>query len=397
MRVAIRIKPPGGREEALAPPVDRVYNEEGNGEIYRDIVSDRVAGRRDLTLFTYGHTNSGKTHTMFGAGEERGIVAMVLEDILREDKEVTVGAVEIYNENVLDLLGGGSVVLRDDGGVTKMVNNRRIRIRSTRDIEETVALCTVKRHTSSTSKNISSSRSHTVIEVVGEDRVVMLVDLAGSEKTGGSRERAVEGLNINKSLLSLGKVIDQLRLEKTHVSFRESKLTRVLQRTLSGGAVVAICTVEAGKTESANTVKFAVRVKSIKEREVRRRGTEMEDALGEIERLNGLVEVLSGRCRGQEEEIERLRAEKLCAVPLPACTESPPARQSPSSDTVDCSVQDDIINSLLDLDASEKELDNLATNNQSVRRTTVKKSVWTAGEWKYTVFVRERILNVKRR
>ncbi|KAF9434738.1 hypothetical protein BGZ76_007519 [Entomortierella beljakovae] len=153
-----------------------------------------------------------------------------------------------------------------------------------------------QRHTSSTDYNARSSRSHSIFQIVIESRErtpassssstgrkmsfglkspravrvsqLNLIDLAGSEKASSDVERRKEGAYINKSLLTLGTVISKLTDDKgTHIPYRDSKLTRILQSSLSGNARVSvICTISPSfmnVEESHNTLKFAARVKKI--------------------------------------------------------------------------------------------------------------------------------------
>ena len=177
-----------------------------------------------------------------------------------------VSYLEIYNEIINDLLDSNNHNLRIREDKTTGIFVEGLKEELVVSAEQVMAILSMgeaSRKYGATSFNETSSRSHTIFRMVIESRdrtdtskgaavwrsVLSLIDLAGSEKVGRSTstgQRAKEGLSINKSLLTLGNVINKLsdpRSAKGHIPYRDSKLTRILQPSLSGNArVCLICT-----------------------------------------------------------------------------------------------------------------------------------------------------------
>ncbi|KAG0720849.1 Centromere-associated protein E [Chionoecetes opilio] len=201
---------------------------------------------------------------------------------------------EIYNENISDLLAGRdpkgrSLTVREDQTGTLYVAELKEEIANCEDqLLATVKMGEKNRHIASTNMNERSSRSHTILRVILESRErgddesdegavtvshLNLVDLAGSEnasQSGATGERLREGGFINKSLFMLGRVISQLSEGEPYVNFRDSKLTRILQSSLGGNSKTAIiCTVTSAAVEQTHsTLRFASRAKSIKNKPI---------------------------------------------------------------------------------------------------------------------------------
>ncbi|KAH9386865.1 centromeric protein E [Nematocida major] len=259
--VAMRVKPPGV-VDAPCPHADEVFSHHTNTQIYNEFVKKHTASIAFSTIFTYGRTGSGKTYTMFGDKCMPGIAELILIDALDAHKVLSVRCIEIYNEVATDLFTGTPIRIVQESNATRIISETQITIKSHDEIVEMLDTIRKKRKTSETEHNMESSRSHTVIEVNAVDLAINLVDLAGNEKMAENIDRRKEGMMINKSLLTLGKVIDQLHTDTLHVSYRESKLTRILQNTLSYGTIVCMCTVI--DLSDHLTIKFAERLKRIK-------------------------------------------------------------------------------------------------------------------------------------
>ncbi|KAJ6923818.1 kinesin-like protein KIN-7K [Populus alba x Populus x berolinensis] len=259
------------------------------------------------TIFAYGVTSSGKTHTMHGDQRSPGIIPLAVKDafsIIQETPNreflLRVSYLEIYNEVVNDLLNpaGQNLRIREDAQVFPF------------DTEH--------RHVGSTNFNLLSSRSHTIFTLTVESSLygensegeavnlsqLSLIDLAGSEsskaETTGMRRK--EGSYINKSLLTLGTVISKLTDERAaHIPYRDSKLTRLLQSSLSGhGRVSLICTVtpsSSSSEETHNTLKFAHRAKHI----------EIQAAQNKIIDEKSLIKKYQNEIRSLKEELEQLK------------------------------------------------------------------------------------------
>ncbi|XP_031473876.1 kinesin-like protein KIN-7E, chloroplastic isoform X1 [Nymphaea colorata] len=245
------------------------------------------------TIFAYGVTSSGKTHTMHGEQKSPGIIPLAIKDVFSIIQEtpsreflLRVSYLEIYNEVINDLLDptAQNLKIREDSQGTYVEGIKEEVVLSPAHALSLIASGEEHRHVGSNNFNLLSSRSHTIFslsiessprgENLGEEDVTLsqlnLIDLAGSEssKTETTGLRRKEGSYINKSLLTLGTVIAKLTDGKaTHIPYRDSKLTRLLQSSLSGhGRISLICTVtpaSSNSEETHNTLKFAHRSKHV--------------------------------------------------------------------------------------------------------------------------------------
>jgi kinesin family protein 18/19 len=252
------------------------------------------------SVFAYGPTGSGKSFTMIGEPDDPGLIfqtlLLIYDDLEKVKKEkefkVSVGFLEIYNENIRDLLNPSHDCLdiREDPtkGVTVAGLTEKI-VASIDDVSEIITLGTTRRVSEPTKANQVSSRSHAVltINVEARERVktenneilygkLSLVDLAGSERASKTKNKGLrlfEGANINRSLLSLANCINALaesatRSSKPHVPYRDSKLTRLLKDSLGGNCrtVMITCISPAfyNYEDTINTLAYANRAKTIK-------------------------------------------------------------------------------------------------------------------------------------
>lgn len=207
----------------------------------------------NICVFAYGQTGSGKTYTMEGYNEEHGIIyrSMNLVSILSERMRTEgfrikfdVKYVEIYMEEIIDLIGGDTITIVHDQNKIKLKNSSETVLDNISDCYDIVKKAAVRRSRGSTECNAISSRSHAVfilkvcIEGEKEKREgsLCLIDLAGSErleKSKAENERLKETQFINKSLSALGNVISALKRKDKHVPFRDSKLTHLMQDFLT--------------------------------------------------------------------------------------------------------------------------------------------------------------------
>ncbi|KAL8264530.1 hypothetical protein R6Q59_022660 [Mikania micrantha] len=243
------------------------------------------------TVFAYGVTSSGKTHTMHGDHNSPGIIPLAIKDVFSIIQDtpgreflLRVSYIEIYNEVINDLLDptGQNLRVREDAQGTYVEGIKEEVVLSPGHALSFIAAGEEHRHIGSNNFNLLSSRSHTIFTLMIEssshgdeyDGVIFsqlnLIDLAGSEssKTETTGLRRKEGSYINKSLLTLGTVIGKLSEGRaSHIPYRDSKLTRILQSSLSGhGHVSLICTITPASSsmeETHNTLKFANRAKRI--------------------------------------------------------------------------------------------------------------------------------------
>ncbi|KAM5561087.1 kinesin-like protein KIN-14I [Rosa sericea] len=251
----------------------------------------------NVCIFAYGQTGSGKTYTMTGpteiTEESRGVNYRALGDLfhlseLRKDTisyEISVQMLEIYNEQVRDLLAvdGSNQRLEIRNSSQNGINvpeANLVPVSSTSDVIYLMNLGHKNRAVSSTAMNDRSSRSHSclTVHVHGRDLTsgsilrgcMHLVDLAGSERVDKSEvtgDRLKEAQHINKSLSALGDVIASLAQKNSHVPYRNSKLTQLLQDSLGGQAktlmFVHISPEYEALGETLSTLKFAERVSTV--------------------------------------------------------------------------------------------------------------------------------------
>lgn len=260
----------------------------------QDIVKD-VLGGYNGTIFAYGQTSSGKTHTMEGNlhdTDSMGIIPRIVQDIFNyiysmdENLEfhIKVSYFEIYLDKVRDLLDVSKTNLsvhEDKNRVPYVKGCTERFVSSPEEVMDTIDEGKSNRHVAVTNMNEHSSRSHSIflINVKQENTQteqklsgkLFLVDLAGSEKVGKTgAEGAVleEAKNINKSLSALGNVISALAEGTTYVPYRDSKMTRILQDSLGGNCrttIVICCSPSSfNDAETKTTLMFGQRAKTIK-------------------------------------------------------------------------------------------------------------------------------------
>ena len=236
----------------------------------RPVVTDIFKGYNG-TIFVYGQTGAGKSHTMMGPSQDgycsdelqKGIIPRVVEQIFvnvensdpNVEFSIKVSYVEIYMEKIRDLLEPSkqNLQLREDFKGGKGVYIAEATEQYVADPEEIFQLMkegASNRVVASTHMNDTSSRSHAIfslsitqkhsVKLDQKTGKLYLVDLAGSEKvgkTGAVGQQLEEAKLINKSLSSLGQVINALTDKKvTHIPYRDSKLTRLLQDSLGGNS-----------------------------------------------------------------------------------------------------------------------------------------------------------------
>ncbi|XP_072969785.1 kinesin-like protein KIN-7E, chloroplastic isoform X1 [Typha angustifolia] len=281
----------------IAYGFDKVFGPATTTRHVYDIAAQHVVGGAmegiNGTVFAYGVTSSGKTHTMHGEQKSPGIIPLAVKDVFSIIQDtpgreflLRVSYLEIYNEVINDLLDptGQNLRIREDSQGTYVEGIKEEVVLSPAHALSLIASGEEHRHVGSNNFNLLSSRSHTIFTLTiessssgeseeGEDvrlSQLNLIDLAGSEssKTETTGLRRKEGSYINKSLLTLGTVIAKLTDGKaTHVPYRDSKLTRLLQSSLSGhGRISLICTItpaSSNSEETHNTLKFAHRSKYV--------------------------------------------------------------------------------------------------------------------------------------
>ncbi|EXJ96351.1 kinesin family member 11 [Capronia coronata CBS 617.96] len=277
--------------------------------IYDDVVApilNEMLTGFNCTIFAYGQTGTGKTYTMSGdmtdtyglLSDAAGIIPRVLYSLFQklESDEVECSVkcsfIELYNEELRDLLSPDETVklkIYDDSSkkshtATVVQGMEESYIQNAAAGIKLLQQGSYRRQVAATKCNDLSSRSHTVFTITtymkkpsetGEDYIcsgkLNLVDLAGSEniqRSGAENKRAAEAGLINKSLLTLGRVINALVDKGSHIPYRESKLTRLLQDSLGGRTKTCIiATVSPAKSnleETISTLDYAFRAKNIR-------------------------------------------------------------------------------------------------------------------------------------
>ena len=262
-------------------------------------IVDSVLEGYNGTIFAYGQTGTGKTYTMEGQHdlqEKRGIIPRAFEQIFvgveqAPNKSFLVRAsfLEIYNEEIRDLLSKNTknrLDLKEHSETGFYVKDlSSFVVKKIEEMREILFTGVSHRSTGETAMNERSSRSHCIFQITVEQSEMYedgeqhykvgklnLVDLAGSErqsKTGSVGERLLEATKINQSLSTLGNVISALVDGKsTHIPYRDSKLTKLLQDSLGGNTktvmVANIGPADWNYDETMSTLRYANRAKSIK-------------------------------------------------------------------------------------------------------------------------------------
>ncbi|KAI9672302.1 MAG: Kinesin heavy chain [Alyxoria varia] len=323
IKVVARFRPPNKVEEANGgesvvefntEDTCNVTSREGSGAFTYDRVFDTESRQTDVfdfsirhtvddllngyngTVFAYGQTGAGKSYTMMGADIDddisRGIIPRIVEQIFSSiiaspsniEYTVRVSYMEIYMERIRDLLAP-----QNDNLPVHEEKNRGVYVKglleiyvsSVGEVYEVMRRGGLARATAATNMNQESSRSHSIFVITvaqknletgsAKSGQLFLVDLAGSEKvgkTGASGQTLEEAKKINKSLSALGMVINSLTDSKaTHIPYRDSKLTRILQESLGGNSrttLIINCSPSSfNADETISTLRFGSRAKRI--------------------------------------------------------------------------------------------------------------------------------------
>ncbi|KAG1337970.1 kinesin-like protein KIN-5A [Cocos nucifera] len=299
-------------------------------------IVNEVLDGYNCTIFAYGQTGTGKTYTMEGGGRkgkngelpsDAGVIPRAVRQIFdvleaqSAEYSMKVTFLELYNEEITDLLAPEESKFSDDkskkplalmedgkGGVFVRGLEEEI-VSSAGEIYKILDKGSARRRTAETLLNKQSSRSHSIFSITihikectpeGEEMIkcgkLNLVDLAGSEnisRSGAREGRAREAGEINKSLLTLGRVINTLVEHSGHIPYRDSKLTRLLRDSLGGKTKTCIIATISPSIhcleETLNTLDYAHRAKTIKNKpEVNQKMMKsalIKDLYSEIDRL----------------------------------------------------------------------------------------------------------------
>ena len=299
---------------------------------------DSILDGYNATVFAYGATGCGKTHTITGTAQQPGIIFLTMQELFekineRSDEkatEISLSYLEIYNETIRDLLvPGGSkqgLMLREDSNQAVTVAGLTSHHpKNVQEVMDMIVQGNEFRTVSPTAANAVSSRSHAVLQIniAQKDRnadvnephtmaTLSIIDLAGSERASATKnrgERLLEGANINKSLLALGSCINALcdPRKKNHVPYRNSKLTRLLKFSLGGNCktVMIVCVSPSSEhyDETQNTLRYANRAKNIQTkvtRNVFNVNRHVKDFLVKIDEQMALINELKAQQKDAE-------------------------------------------------------------------------------------------------
>ncbi|KAJ0160787.1 Kinesin-like protein KIF22 [Colletotrichum tanaceti] len=256
----------------------------------------------DVTIFAYGVTGTGKTHTMRGGLKlaDRGVIPRLLSGVYRRGKKITkdtngettvdvaLSYYEIYNDKVFDLFEPpekrqpAGLPLREKDGKTMVVGLSERACEDLHDFSRLYIEANNNRVTAATKLNAHSSRSHAIMRIkvtqTTRDQVLestaSAIDLAGSEdnrRTDNGKERLVESAAINKSLFVLSQCIDAISRGDKRIPYRESKMTRILSLGQNQGITIMILNlapIRSYHLDTLSSLNVSSRAKRIEVREI---------------------------------------------------------------------------------------------------------------------------------
>ena len=299
----------------------------------------------NCTLFCYGQTSSGKTYTMEGIDNNKNLQGIIprtteyiFDQIPNSSKEIEFNIkcnyYQIYNAKIQDLLD----TRKTDLSIREDKNNKgiwvedltEICVSSEEEMNEVFYTGSHNRTVSATEMNKGSSRSHSLFVITIFQRNIItgstktgkihFVDLAGSEKMSKSGiekgKLLKEAQNINKSLMTLGMVINALSENAKFIPYRDSKLTRVLQESLGGNSltnlIVTISPSWINQSESLSSLRFGQRAKLIKNKIIANTQQSVKELLLKLnsayERIKVLEDIIDKK--GLDEKLNNLNDEK---------------------------------------------------------------------------------------
>ena len=299
---------------------------------------DRFIAGHNATILAYGQTGAGKTYTLMGEETDESLqskqglvqqaVCRVLSRLRKEEFQCFSSILQVYNEVITDLLDLSADkqlrAIEDSQGKLTLPDLLYVPVTNEADTLNYIRLGLTNRKTRATAGHMKSSRSHCVFQLMlirnGIESRLRIVDLAGSEKfeiPKNAKEderkiRAKEIISINKSLGVLGACVEALgNASRTHIPYRDSKLTRLLRDTLEGDALVLVyvcvspsvsCTVE-----THNSLQFADRAKRcLLAAPMAEKPMNLKAALLNEQNLR---KDLERQMISREEELQRLKAE----------------------------------------------------------------------------------------
>ncbi|CAL8164423.1 unnamed protein product [Prunus armeniaca] len=313
---------------------DRVYTpKDDQVDVFVDaspmVVS--VLDGYNVCIFAYGQTGTGKTFTMEGTEQNRGVNYRTLEQLFEIAKErsetfsygISVSVLEVYNEQIRDLLATAPSskrleIKQASEGCHHVPGIVEAKVENIKEVWSVLQAGSNARAIGSNNVNEHSSRSHCLLSIMVRSKNLIngectksklwLVDLAGSErlaKTDVQGERLKEAQNINRSLSALGDVISALANKSSHIPYRNSKLTHLLQDSLGGDSktlmFVQISPSDQDLGETLSSLNFATRV----------RGIELGPAkkqvdTSELQKTKVMLEKARQEARSKDESLRKL-------------------------------------------------------------------------------------------
>ncbi|XP_048330983.1 kinesin-like protein KIN-14R [Ziziphus jujuba] len=313
---------------------DRVYTPKDNQvDVFADAspVVVSVLDGYNVCIFAYGQTGTGKTFTMEGPEQNRGVNYRTLEHLFKIAEErretfiydISVSVLEVYNEQIRDLLASSPAskkleIRQASEGVHHVPGIVEAKAENISEVWSVLQAGSNARATGSNNVNEHSSRSHCMLCIMVRAKNLMngectksklwLVDLAGSErlaKTEVQSDRLKEAQNINRSLSALGDVISALATKNNHIPYRNSKLTHLLQDSLGGDSktlmFVQISPSEQDLSETLSSLNFATRVRGVELGPARK-----QSDMGEVQKIKSMLDKVKQELRSKEDALCKL-------------------------------------------------------------------------------------------
>ncbi|KAA3461648.1 kinesin-like protein KIF3B [Gossypium australe] len=313
---------------------DRVYTPKDNQvDVFADALPlvTSVLDGYNVCIFAYGQTGTGKTFTMEGTDQNRGVNYRTLEQLFHIAKErsetfmynISVSVLEVYNEQIRDLLSTSPTskrleIKQSAEGFHHVPGIVEAQVENIKEVWNVLQIGSNSRAVGSNNVNEHSSRSHCMLCIMVKSKNLMtgectksklwLVDLAGSErlaKTDAQGERLKEAQNINKSLSALGDVVYALATKSSHIPYRNSKLTHLLQDSLGGDSktlmFVQISPSERDLSETLSSLNFATRVRGVELGPAKR-----QVDTSELQKMKTMLEKARQESRSKEESLKKL-------------------------------------------------------------------------------------------
>lgn len=261
-----------------------------NETLYENVIKDTISSLFkgiNISIFTYGQTSTGKSYTMKGKNDEHGLISLMLKDILSYIEEsllskctVKISYIEIYNENINDILTPSKKNLEIKDSITRGAYVHGVTELNVDNYDKVLKIINQAEKTNDNNNNSKHSKINTIFKVNIEYKKKVndndkektfvsqlnLIELAGSENISINNNK---NNTFNKSILTFNSIITKLsqNIKTTYINYKESKLTRLLQYILTNSKISFICTAiddNVHYNETLHTINFALKVKNVK-------------------------------------------------------------------------------------------------------------------------------------